>query len=42
MIQKSNFFNVDAMEQGIRRELAEGLSTRIFPGELYWALLAGR
>ena len=31
--QKQNFFNVDAMEQGIRRDLAEGLSTRIFPGE---------
>jgi hypothetical protein len=31
--QKANFYNVDAMEQGIGRELAEGLSTRIFPGE---------
>ena len=28
-----NFFNVDAMEQGIHRELADGLTTRIFPGE---------
>ena len=33
MTQKDNFFNVDVMEQGIQRELAEGLSTRIFPGE---------
>jgi len=34
MIQKdTNFFNVDAMEQGIPRTLVEGIATRIFPGE---------
>ena len=32
-MQKQHFYNVDAMEQGIQRELADGLSTRIFPGE---------
>ena len=31
--QDSNFFNVDAMEQGIRRVLAEGMETRVFPGD---------
>ena len=34
MIQKdTNFFNVDAMEQGIPRTLVEGITTRIFPGK---------
>ncbi len=33
MSQAEFFFNLDALEQGIGRELAEGLSTRIFPGE---------
>ncbi len=28
-----NFFNVDDMDQGINRALAEGLSTRVFPGD---------
>ncbi|MCP4187020.1 MAG: cupin domain-containing protein [Gammaproteobacteria bacterium] len=32
-MQNENFFNVDVLEQGIQRELADGLSTRIFPGE---------
>ena len=32
-MQKQHFYNVDAMDQGIQRELADGLSTRIFPGE---------
>lgn len=27
------FFNLDDLAQGIRRTLAEGLETRIFPGE---------
>ena len=27
------FFNLDDMEQGIRRVLADGLETRIFPGD---------
>ncbi len=33
MSEKENFFNLDAMEQGIARQLAEGLSTRVFPGD---------
>ncbi len=28
-----NFFNIDDPEQGIFRQLAEGISTRIFPGD---------
>jgi len=31
--QTENFFNFDDMTQGIARELAEGLTTRIFPGD---------
>ena len=27
-----NFFNLDALDQGIERQLAEGMSTRIFSG----------
>ena len=33
MSQSANFFNLDALDQGIARQLAEGLSTRIFPGD---------
>ncbi len=33
MSQADNFFNLDTLEQGIGRDLAEGLSARIFPGE---------
>ena len=34
MNQKTtNFFNIDAMEQGIKRTLVDGITTRIFPGE---------
>ena len=28
-----HFFNIDALDQGISRQLAEGMSTRVFPGE---------
>ena len=28
-----SFFNIDNLEQGTFRELAEGLTTRIFPGD---------
>lgn len=28
-----NFFNLDDLSQGISRQLAEGISTRIFPGD---------
>jgi len=31
--QTANFFNIDDLTQGIARELAEGLTTRIFPGD---------
>jgi len=31
--ESENFYNVDAMEQGIRRQLAEGLDTRVFAGD---------
>ena len=31
--QKNNFFNVDAMEQGIPRTLSDGLETRVFSGD---------
>lgn len=33
MSEKANFFNLDALDQGIFRELAEGMTTRVFPGE---------
>ena len=33
MSARENFFNLDALEQGITRELAEGMTTRVFPGE---------
>ena len=29
----SHFFNLDDMSRGIKRRLAEGMETRIFPGE---------
>ena len=32
MSERENFFNIDALEQGIGRQLAEGMSTRIFRG----------
>lgn len=28
-----NFFNIDVLEQGISRQLADGMSTRVFPGD---------
>ena len=31
--QKANFFNLNDPNQGIQRQLAEGISTRIFPGD---------
>ena len=33
MSERDNFFNLDALEQGIARQLAEGMSTRVFPGQ---------
>ena len=33
MSQRENFFRLDDMNQGIARELASGVTTRIFPGE---------
>ena len=33
MSVKENFFNLDAMEQGIARQLAEGMTTRVFAGD---------
>ena len=34
MSQKDkNFFNIDALEQGISHTLGEGITTRIFPGQ---------
>ena len=33
MSDRENFFNLDALDQGIARELAEGMTTRVFPGE---------
>lgn len=33
MSEKQNFFNLDALDQGIARKLAEGMSTRVFPGQ---------
>ena len=33
MSERENFFNIDALEQGISRQLAEGMTTRIFPGK---------
>ena len=28
-----NFFNLDKLDQGIFRQLAEGMTTRVFPGD---------
>ena len=33
MSEKQNFFNLDALDQGISRQLAEGMTTRVFAGE---------
>ena len=33
MPQNENFFNIDDLEQGIARQLAEGMTTRVFPGQ---------
>ena len=33
MSQTQNFFTIDALDEGIARELAEGMTTRIFPGD---------
>jgi len=33
MSVRDDFFNLDDLNQGMKRELAPGLSTRIFPGE---------
>jgi len=33
MSEKNEFFNLDDLSQGIHRELAQGINTRIFPGE---------
>jgi len=33
MSARENFFNLDALEQGIARQLAEGMTTRVFPGD---------
>lgn len=32
-MSEQNFFNLDDLQQGISRQLAEGIATRIFPGE---------
>ena len=33
MSEARNFFNLDAAEQGIARQLADGMTTRVFPGD---------
>jgi quercetin dioxygenase-like cupin family protein len=33
MSEQENFFNLDAAHQGIARQLADGMSTRVFPGD---------
>ena len=33
MVDKSLFFNINDLNQGVARELTDGVSTRIFPGE---------
>ena len=33
MSEAKNFFNLDAAEQGIARQLADGMTTRVFPGD---------
>ena len=32
-MDRENFFNIDDPSQGIFRQLAEGITTRVFPGE---------
>ena len=32
MSQRDNFYNIDALEQGVSRSLSAGMTTRIFPG----------
>jgi quercetin dioxygenase-like cupin family protein len=33
MSQTDNFFNLDALQQGLSRQLADGMTTRVFPGD---------
>ncbi|MCP4431776.1 MAG: cupin domain-containing protein [Gammaproteobacteria bacterium] len=33
MSQADNFFNLDALDQGLSRQLSKGMSTRIFAGK---------
>ena len=33
MSEQQNFFNLDSLDQGISRTLAEGMSTRVFAGD---------
>lgn len=33
MSQRDNFFNIEATDKGIPRELAEGMTTRVFAGD---------
>ena len=33
MTQRDHFFSLDNMDQGIFRQLTDGISTRIFPGD---------
>ena len=33
MSEEHNFFNLDAADQGIARQLADGMTTRVFPGD---------
>lgn len=33
MSEDKNFFNLDAVDQGIARQLADGMTTRVFPGD---------
>ncbi|MFZ9038949.1 MAG: cupin domain-containing protein [Gammaproteobacteria bacterium] len=33
MSEAKNFFNLDAADQGIARQLADGMTTRVFPGD---------
>ena len=33
MTQRDNFFHLDDQQQGTHRELAPGVTTRVFPGE---------
>ena len=33
ILANENFYNIDDLSQGISRQLAEGITTRVFPGE---------